>query len=153
VNFLESKVEQIGGIFLSGFSLLMLFVVIPAEIPAEKGIGGVSPQFFPQFVVLLLLVCAISTFVTGYLKRGKPNQKNYTITMREAKLVVLSLFLLAMYITAFDWFGYMIPTMAALLVFMYTFGQRKKKLLVMISLGAPLLIYLFFTKVLQMPLP
>jgi hypothetical protein len=153
MNFLESKVEQIGGIFLSLFSLLMLFVVIPAEISADKGIGGVSPQFFPQLVVVFLLVCAISTFITGYLKRGKPGQKNYTITVREAKLVLLSLFLLAMYITAFDWFGYMIPTIAALLVFMYTFGQRKKKWLISISLGAPLLIYLFFTKVLQMPLP
>jgi cobalamin synthase len=153
VNFLESKVEQASGVVLGVFSLLMLFVVIPLEISADKGIGGVSPQFFPQLVVLLLLVCAISTFVTGYLKRNKPNQKNYTITVREAKLVAVSLLLLAIYITAFDWFGYMIPTMAALLVFMYVFGQRKKKLLGLISLGAPVLIYLFFTKVLQMPLP
>lgn len=152
MSFLESKVEQVGGIVLSLFSLLLLFVVIPAEIPGIQAMG-VSPRFFPNLVVLILLAFAVALSVNGYRKRNWTHQKTYTITKTEAKLVVTSLFLLAMYIFAFDWFGYMIPTMAALLVFMHTFGQRSRKWLVLISIGAPILIYLFFTKVLQMPLP
>ena len=77
----------------------------------------------------------------------------YAISLLEGKLVLKSLLLMVLYILAFDWLGYMIPTMAVLGVFMYMYGQRNKKWLFLISIGAPILIYLFFTKVLQMPLP
>lgn len=150
--FLESKVERAGGIILGSFSLIVYFLVIPTEI-TEVQRFGVSPRFMPELVCMLLLVSAICLFVNGYMNRNNANQKVYRISPTESKLVLKSLLLITLYIVAFDWLGYMIPTIAALAIFMYTYGQRNIKLIVLISLALPTLIYVFFTKVLQMPLP
>jgi glycosyltransferase involved in cell wall biosynthesis len=152
MNFLESKVEQVGGIILGAFSLIVYFIIIPAEITEVRRFG-VSPRFMPELVCVLLFAAAVCVFANGYKNRNNVKQKIYKISPTESKLVLKSLLLITLYILAFDLVGYMIPTIAALAVFMYIYGQRNKKLIFLISLGLPVLIYVFFTKVLQMPLP
>ena len=74
MNFAESKVEQAGGILLSIFSLIVYFLVIPAEISGSRGIG-VSPRFMPELVCMILFVFAICLFVSGYKKRNNVRQR------------------------------------------------------------------------------
>lgn len=133
-------------------SLIVYFLVIPAEITEVKRFG-VSPRFLPEMVCMLLLFCAVCLFIGGYRKRNNVNQKTYSISPTESKLVLKSLLLIVLYIVSFDLFGYMIPTIAALAILMITYGQRNWKLIVLISLGLPVLIYLAFTQLLKMPLP
>ncbi len=152
MNFTESKVDQVGGIILGVFSLLLYFVIIPAEVVDVQKFG-VSPRFFPKTMALFLLFLAICLFVSGYRKKRQEKQKIYAINPKELKLIMKSVILFACYIIAFNLFGYMIPTIAALAMFMYMYGQRKTRLLITISVGLPIVIYLFFTKALQMVLP
>ncbi|MDT8903443.1 tripartite tricarboxylate transporter TctB family protein [Anaeroselena agilis] len=148
----ESRAEQAGGIILGVFSLLLYFVIIPAEIADVRGMG-VSPRFMPQAVGILLFILAVSLFISGYRKRDRQGQKTYSLSRHEAKLVVKSLAVVAAYIVAFDMVGYLIPTIVVLGLLMYMYGQRKKKVLFSVALGLPVMIYLFFTKVLHMVLP
>ena len=152
MNIPESKVDQAGGLILGVFSLLLYFVIIPAEV-VDVHKFGLSPRFLPETVSLFLLFLACSLFVSGYRKKGQENQKIYTVNPQELKLIGKSLALFVLYVIAFDLFGYMIPTIIALSIFMYMYGQRKIKLLATISIGLPIAIYLFFTKALQMVLP
>lgn len=152
MNIKESKVEQAGGIVLGVFSLLLYFLIIPAEVVDVQKFG-VSPRFLPEKTALFLLLLSICLFVSGYRKIGQENQKIYTINAKEIKLVAKSLLLLVCYIIVFDLLGYIVPTIVTLAIFMYMFGQRKIKPLLLVSLGLPIIIYMFFTKVLQMVLP
>ncbi len=148
----ESRAEQAGGVILGVFSLLLYFVIIPAEVADVRGMG-VSPRFLPEVVGILLFVLAVMLFMNGYRKRNQEEQKIFSLSRREAKLVVKSLVLVALYIVVFDFAGYIISTMLALGLFMYMYGQRKKKVLISVTLAIPVLIYLFFTRVLHMVLP
>lgn len=152
MNFTESRVDQIGGAILGVFSLFLYFIIIPAGVVDVQRFG-VSPRFFPKVTALFLLLLAICLFVNGYRKKEQENQKVYEINPNELKLIVKSMIVFACYIIAFDLFGYMVPTIAALAIFMYMYGQRKIKLLIIVSIGLPIAIYLFFTKALQMVLP
>jgi hypothetical protein len=61
--------------------------------------------------------------------------------------------MVAVYILVFDLAGYIVSTMLTLGLLMYMYGQRKKKVLVSVTLALPVLFYLFFTKILNMVLP
>jgi len=152
VEITESRAERAGGIILAVFSLLLYCVIIPAEITDVRGMG-VSPRFMPEVVGILLFVLAVMLFISGYRKRNQQGQKVFTLSELEAKLVIKSLLLVAVYIVVFDLVGYIISTILALGLLMYMYGQRKRKVLISISLVLPVLIYLFFTKVLHMVLP
>ncbi len=148
----ESRAEQAGGVILGVFSLLLYFVIIPAEIADARSMG-VSPRFMPEAVAILLFILAVLLFISGYRKKGQPGQKTFSLSRHEAVLVMKSLAMVAVYIIMFDLVGYIISTMVTLGLLMYMYGQRKKKVLVSVTLALPVLFYLFFTKVLNMVLP
>ncbi len=148
----ESKAEQAGGIILGVFSLVLYFVIIPAEIASVKGIG-VSPRFLPEAVGLLLLFLSVALFINGYGKRNAEGQKVYQLSPLEGKLVIKTLVVIAAYIIVFELIGYIIPSILTLGLLMYMYGQRRKKLIVGIAVLLPVFIYFAFTKLLHMPLP
>ncbi len=152
MNIKESRVDQIGGIILGIFSLLLYFVIIPLEV-GDTSKFGVSPRFLPQILALLLMFLSICQVISGYKKRGQEDQKIYTINPNELKLILKSLGVFIIYIIALNITGYLITTVVALAVFMFLYGQRNIKRIVLVSVGIPIAIYLFFTKALTMVLP
>jgi len=148
----ESKAERAGGIILGVFSLLLYFVLIPAEIADAKALG-VSPRFLPQAVGILLFTLSVALFISGYKKRNLSGQKVFKLSPLEGKLVIKSLAIVAAYIVAFELAGYIVPSIVTLALLMYMYGQRRKTLLVAISVGFPLFVYFAFTRLLHMVLP
>jgi D-alanyl-lipoteichoic acid acyltransferase DltB (MBOAT superfamily) len=152
VEVTESRAEQAGGIILGVFSLVLYFLIIPAEI-ADARLMGISPRFMPEVVGILLFVLAVLLFISGFRKRHLQEQKIYTLSRLEASLIMKSLAVVAVNIVIFELVGYIISTMLTLGLLMYMYGQRKKKVLFSITLALPIVFYLFFTKVLKMVLP
>jgi D-alanyl-lipoteichoic acid acyltransferase DltB (MBOAT superfamily) len=152
VEVTESRAEQAGGIILGVFSLVLYFLIIPAEI-ADTRLMGLSPRLMPEVVGILLFVLAVLLFISGFRKRHLQEQKIYTLSRLEASLIMKSLAVVAVNIVIFELVGYIISTMLTLGLLMYMYGQRKKKVLFSITLALPIVFYLFFTKVLKMVLP
>ena len=148
----ESKAEQGAGLLLAVFSLTLYFVIIPGQIQDVKTFG-VSPRFMPNIVAMSILILSSSLFISGYLCRHNEQQKTYTINAAETKLVLVSLLLIALNIVALDYLGYIITTILALGTLMHIYGQKNKKLIILVAVLTPLVIYQFFTKLLQMTLP
>jgi hypothetical protein len=63
------------------------------------------------------------------------------------------LLILSAYIVLLEVAGYLLTTVAALGLLMFLYGQRRVKILLPVTIGLPVVIYLFFTKVLQIVLP
>ena len=85
--------------------------------------------------------------------RDTEDEEVYTINPIELKLIGKSLLVFIAYFIAIKLVGYIISTIAALVVFMLIFGQRNIKKIALVSVGLPIVIYIFFTKALQMILP
>jgi hypothetical protein len=148
----ESKVDQIFGLLLGIFALLLFFVIIPNEV-ADTSKFGVSPRFLPNVLALLLLVLSICQIVSGFKKKDKKDQKTYTINPNELKLIGKSMLIFIVYLVAINIVGYLISTTVTLAVFMLVYGQKNIKKIALVSVGIPIVIYIFFTKALQMVLP
>lgn len=152
MRFSEAKAEQVSGGMLGVFSLILYFGLIPWQIGDVK-VAGVTPRFLPEMLALFMLLLSVLLIINGYGKRNKPDQKFYSFAPRETALVIKSLLVISLYIILLEWSGYLLTTILALGSLMYMYGQRKKKVLLPVSIGLPIVIYLFFTKVLQIVLP
>lgn len=152
MKFSEAKAEQFTGVLLGLFSVLLYIVLIPWQIADVKS-AGVTPRFLPEALAVLLLVLSVCLFVNGYGKRNIAVQKNYSFAPKETALVIKSLLILSAYIIFLEVVGYLLTTIAALGLLMYMYGQRRVKILLPVTIGLPVAIYLFFTKVLQIVLP
>ncbi len=152
MKFSEATAEQVTGVSLGVFSLLLYFVLIPWQI-ADVKVAGVTPRFLPEALAIFMLILSICLFVNGYGKRTNVGQKYYSFAPKETALVVKSLLILSGYIVLLEVLGYLLTTIAALGLLMYMYGQRRIKILIPVTIGLPVVIYLFFTKVLQIVLP
>lgn len=148
----ESKVEQIAGIVLFVFALLLLLLIIPMQIKDVRA-PGVPPRFLPQAISFLIMALSVPLYVGGYKKRNTPDLKEYSITIQELKLVLITLAAVAVTIVLYSFMGF-IPTSILLLAFLqYRYGQRKLWKIVLVSIGMPVVLFLFFYYVLMISLP
>ncbi|MDP3387774.1 MAG: tripartite tricarboxylate transporter TctB family protein [Eubacteriales bacterium] len=148
----ESKAEIFIGLFLFIFALLLLFYIIPTQIRFVPS-ATTSPRLMPRFVAIIIGVLSLTMMFFGYLKRNRLNQKEFSISQKEAKLVILTLIVIAIYTMAVKYIRYIPTTIISLAFLMWAFGQKSKIKLVLISTAVPIVIYVFFTNFLKIRLP
>jgi membrane-associated HD superfamily phosphohydrolase len=153
VSIPEYKAQIGGGIFFSALALLLYFVIIPREIVFEQQKTGVSPAYFPNLLSGLLFIFAVALGVDGYRSRLRKNQQVYTFSLREVKMVAIALAIIALQTLAFDRIGYLVPAIVAIAACMLVFGHKSYLTVVLLSVGLPIAIKLFFEKMLQVTLP
>lgn len=148
----ESQAEKYGGMILSIFSLILYFLIIPTQISNVENVL-VSPQSFPKALAIVLLILSLCLFASGIKKNKKDDQKIYSISFSEIKLVLITLGIVAAYILVVKYLGYLITTIIALGILMFIYGQRKRKTILIVSIMVPILIEVFFTKLMKIHLP
>lgn len=148
----ESKAERVCGIIVFVFGLILYFFIIPMTIK-DITTQGISPRALPQALTLLMTAFSVPLFIGGYKKRNDENQKIYTIKMVELKLVVISLLIMAANIVCYGFIGYLPTTIISLAALQWIFGQRGKLKIILTSVLTPVVIWLFFVKVLIIFLP
>jgi len=156
VQIPEYKARIGAGIFFALLALLLYFVIIPngimiAKLPSQM--AGVSPRYFPNLLAGLLFVFAVALGIDGYRMRHKKKQSIHTFSLRETRMVAITLLIIALQILAFERIGYLIPAMAAIAACMYVFGHRKYLTIALVSVLLPVGIKLSFEKLLQVWLP
>ena len=142
--------DIISGSILAIGSFLMIWFIIPAETSSGEGFA-VSPAMLPNVsmgVVLILSVTLVLGRVIGFGARiAAPMERQHWVA-----LLAFAAILTAGYI-GFRYFGFIVGGMALVLLFLIYIGERKISIIVGTTVGAPLVLYAFFWKLLTISLP
>jgi len=151
----ESKAEKILGIVFAVFGVLLLAVIIPSQIAYVKN-AYPQPRFFPNIIAGLITVLGVALFATGLHKGKKPDQEGgetYSLNFKEARLVLLTLVILGVYVAAMYVIPYLPATMIFLAVMITLYGQRNPLKIILPAVGLPIIIYFGFTYGLMLRMP
>lgn len=151
--------DAITGAFYLALGLFMVFVLIPLGVdePGNVEFAALAPSYWPRIICLALTALGLGMLVrTGLsLRNGTPPDAEPDSPLREIMfwrvgLVIISTFVLY---AVLETLGFVLAGTLALVLLMLLAGERRPLHLVLISLGVPLLLYLFFTKAASIPLP
>lgn len=156
-----AKTNLASGLVFLALGALVLGVLIPygIEKPASLQFRALSPSFWPNtvgtVVSLIGLALIASSFVTGSggtsrLQSSEDGQQSSTwLTVRPFVVMAICF---ALYL-ALETFGFVLTTTIAMAVLMVIGGERRIWLIALISVSAPLALYIFFTKATGVAIP
>ncbi len=150
----EGKAEIILGAFFAILGILFLALIIPAQIKYVEG-AYPQPRFFPSLICALMSVLGISLLIGGIRKKkeDKEDQEVYTLKWKEAKLVLITLGILIVYVLAMEVVPYLPATIIVTGTLVALYGQKNIWKIVLTALILPTIIYFGMTYGLMIKLP
>lgn len=136
--------DTVIGIVITAFSVLGFLYVHSLNFKSEVGL---SPGVFPQFLFILMAICGVSIFF-----EGRKSAESTKIDLNWKKLIIV-VALLVIYSYALEYAGFIISTIAFLVVTLYVFEEKRLKILTTVPLLTSFLIYYTFTEFFLIPLP
>lgn len=152
MSLTESKAAKILGAVFAVMGLVLYFVIIPWQIK-DVGADFPTPRSFPNLLAGLLVILGASLLVSGIKQKDAANQKVYSITKKEARLVLVTLLLMVVYVISLYFVPYIPATIVILALMIFIYGQRSPVKLAAASVAVPIIIYLAFTYVLKFNMP
>ncbi len=144
--------DAAGGAFLLFLSLLMIFVVIPAEI-MEGTTFGLPPGFFPTLVASAMALASAGLLAKAILKPADYAGEPVPLTVREVGMFLIVVAIVVAGVLVTDRFGFLVggpATIAAVALFM---GERNAVALALTAVVPVVVVHLLVTRVLGSPLP
>jgi len=156
--------DMISGIGLIVFSILLLwkFIHIGVQLPNGDHLAVLAPDFWIKIIVWTLLVLGMILLWEGIQQaRQQPSdtaedeltESEYRNFPQSVYLVALVIGLLFVYYQGITYFGMMLSSMIALVVFIRISGENRWKIIIPLALFQPVLLHYFFLKVAGIPMP
>jgi hypothetical protein len=144
------KRDVFAGLILVAFSLLLFFVLIPNQVdPQAGGPIALSPRLFCYVTAFLLLALSLNLTLSALRSDEKEEEQKGTSLLRATIAVVVA----AAYVAGISILGYFTSTALALLFFLFFFGAKSMKSVLLFLLVMLPFIYLLFVKGLKVILP
>ena len=165
---MESNMEKLPkdfylGAGLAAVSAIFLFFVIPKAVvvPSNIKIISLRPDFWPAILCVVIIILSLLLLATSYINyrasspTGKQPHSSEKIAPRPmAILKPLSVIgVLLLYYFSINFLGIILSSTAALLGLALLYGERNFKVLIPLAIIVPVVLYLFFSKVANVPLP
>ncbi len=131
-----------GGIM--SFALFFFYQTMLFQIPATVNIT--SPALIPRIWVIVLVLSALWLIVRP--EKGQAQNNPYS-----AKVVLIIIGFLFIYLFAMQWLGYILVTPVFILATMYLLKYRKPAFMAINAFGFVVFSYLIFSKLLHIDLP
>lgn len=139
-------------------ALLGLLAIIPSGVvlPGGVEIAALSPDFWPQIVMICLAIAGAIVLFQGMFPAGNRDDEgegeSLSFGVASLKLVtaILAVFV---YYFAITHLGIVISSCIVLLGLMLLGGERRLAVLLPTAVILPVLLYYFFTYVANVPLP
>lgn len=148
--------------FISGLAVtlvgILYWVATLYQVNGVPDAYGISSRTLP-FLVSFVLVLLGSMLVVGSCKRwhravARPTESPGTrFSSRKCLRVVTYVGAIALYLLGILYISFTFSTALMVLFSMLFCGQRKRLVLVIVTLLAPLCIYFVFAKIMMIPLP
>ena len=110
-----------------------------------------SPSYYPRLISYILVLIGvgilIKNFTTGFFENTILIENKYLVRM----IIILALILFIIF--ALPTLGIPVVSVFSILFLMLLGGERRVIIILSVSILAPLFIYLFFTKIAQIPIP
>jgi len=135
---------------------------IPLMVAVEKG-SVVNARFFPKLMSFAMIFLAIVMAVENYARKssrkagptdGEPKDERAETSKREVWQRMCGIGIICLfYYYLFEPLGYLISSVLFMLGFLWVLGNRKWIVLLLLSVLAPVTVYVLFKILLGAPLP
>lgn len=148
------------GIALLAISVFVLAWLIPVGIDSPGTISNwaLAPAFWPRLIMIAMTALSVVILFQGLNRvrilraegvEAEPREPNIAGNVKTA-IAAIGLFIFTWTMT---WGGIVVPSMVALALYILLHGERRLTIIVPVSIGVPLALYLFFLKVALVPMP
>lgn len=144
--------------FLSGLIMLvigvsLIFILIPMGIDTPKKIryAALSPNYYPYIVATILSILGGAIIFRS--RHFEPDNSSPKAHPHAFKRICLFLLLLAIYAGALNILGFVIASMLALVGSLLLAGERRAFIIIPVAALLPVILYLFFYKIANIPIP
>ncbi|MEB8431746.1 tripartite tricarboxylate transporter TctB family protein [Cocleimonas sp. KMM 6892] len=155
------KTNQFTGLFIIIFGVFTYFVLIPHGIKVPKNLDNImlSPAFWPTIITAVISLMGVLLMIPERIKPetdGKgdhEDDENRTPwKTRIPRLMVITVVLFGFYFFI-EQLGMVVPGIIIIFFLMVFAGYRRWWLMVMLSILVPVILYLFFVNVANIPIP
>jgi hypothetical protein len=129
-------------VFIYIWALVFLIYIPQIDDPDSK--------IFPIAISIFAIVLATILMLKTYFKWGKKEEE---ISFAGGRLAMLMASMLIAYVAVIELVGFYLTTPFYLYLTMWALGQRKKKIMLAISVLMSLVVFLFFDLILGMQIP
>ena len=145
------------GLFMVVVCLAVYFLAIPT-IPEDIWAGrrpGLTSKFLPKVITVSMMILGALLVMNDYipLESRKAIEVRIEMTRHEKTRALVTMLIIAGYVYAVSLFGFLFPTMLALGMLMWYFGERNWAVIVLTSVGLSWVLYYFFGKIMMLLLP
>lgn len=130
-------------------SVALIYIWALAFLLWTPKIKDPGSRMFPVAISIFAIVLATILLLKTYFKWGKQEELDFS----GSKMAMLMAALLIAYVALIEVVGFYLATPFYLYITMWVLGQRRKKIMLSISILMPLLVFLFFDLILGMEIP
>ena len=155
---MDSKLKlRIEGLVVVGLGLLTLFVLIPIGIvsPGDVDVLALAPEFWPLIVASLFTLSGIIMAIKPFEeKQDDEEEAEEPIPWPERlpRLAIILGVLFGFYFLA-PYLGFVIPGIVLIAGLAWFASERRVGMTVLISIIPPVLLYVFFVIIANIPIP
>lgn len=145
------------GLFMVVICLMVYFLAIPT-IPEDVWAGrrtGLTSKFLPKAITLSMLILGALLAINEYipLESRKAIAVRIEMTRHEKTRALVTMLIIASYVYLVYLFGFLFPTILALGMLIWYFGERNWAVIVLTSVGISCALFYFFGKIMMLLLP
>lgn len=144
------KGNLIAGLICAALAVYIIVTCMGYPTAESYGTGVPGPGLWPGIVALLLLICSIG-LIAGTLMMKKDALPELPMLTEGTKRVYISMAILVVYVASLSVLGFILPSIAMLIVFIQWFGKMKVWKTVIISAASTLVVYFVFKSLLNVP--
>ncbi|MDR1376935.1 MAG: tripartite tricarboxylate transporter TctB family protein [Synergistaceae bacterium] len=133
------------------FAVLGAWTLVEA-LDYHSGSIALSPALFPALASMVLAGLALNQIRMG-IKRSAETEPARNQTATNAGIVGIVFLLCLFYTAALQGVGFVVTTVAYLVIFLIVLGERRPAVIVLVPVASVGTIYLFFEKALSVMLP
>ena len=145
------------GLTVAGFSLIVLFLLIPTQIEmeAEYDLASLSPAFFPRLAagVILGLSLLLLLYQLRTARQGAGPPEGEKLSRGDELRVLIAMVVSILYFLVVDLLGFLITNTVALAALFSLQGRPRFLKLAGLSMGTTAGVYLFFHYLMKVHFP
>ena len=144
------------GLLMLVLGVVFLLVLIPQGIVEPKKVkyAALSPSYYPRFVAIALIALGLAVSVRSLLPRRVGDAAIEQTAHPNAIVRTVIVFgILAIYATVIPYLGFIVASTLVLITMLWLAGERRWYCLLPIAVLLPVLLYFFFLKVANVPIP